>query len=269
MEVYDPRTNAWKEAAPMSTIRVGHEAAVLTVGGQEMLYVVGGYDTQSREKLASTEVYDPRTNAWKAGPSMSTWRKWFGMGLLTTGGQERLYVCGGQSGHSDNSNVEVYDPQTNAWTAAAPMIAGRKNPAAAVLTTGGQEMLYVMGGDSTNARVVVDSVEVYDPRTNVWTAVAPMPTKRHALETAVLTIGGQEMLYALGGAGGRSNPGSKASVEVYDPQTNRWTTVAPMSHVRTHLAAAVLTTSGKEKLYAIGGGKAVDGYDLNSMEVYD
>ena len=150
MEVYDPRTNAWKEAAPMSTIRVGHEAAVLTVGGQEMLYVVGGYDPLSTKKHTSMEVYDPRTNAWKAGPSMSTYRYWFGMGVLTTGGQERLYVAGGRNGHNDNSNVEVYDPQTNAWTAAAPMIAGRYYCAAAVLTTGGQEMLYVLGGDNGN-----------------------------------------------------------------------------------------------------------------------
>ena len=71
-------------------------------------------------------------------------------------------------------------------------------------------MLYAVGGwDGGN---LLSSVEVYDPRTNAWKAVAPMSTKRYGLAASVLTVGGQEQLYAVGGRHGSP----LNSVEVYD-----------------------------------------------------
>ena len=67
-------------------------------------------------------------------------------------------------------------------------------------------------------------------------------------------------LYA---AGGRGHDGRISSVERYDPVTNAWEAVAPMTTVRMTLAAAALDG----KLYAVGGHNGAS--SLSSVERYD
>lgn len=55
-------------------------------------------------------------------------------------------------------------------------------------------------------------------------------------------------IYAIGGFGGKDNQPLK-SVEVYDPQTDKWKPIPSMNQPRRALAAAVLT----DGIYAIGG----------------
>ena len=53
---------------------------------------MGGSDgTQS---LCSTEIYDPETNAWSTGPSMTSCRANVGAAVV----EGRLYAIGGFSG---------------------------------------------------------------------------------------------------------------------------------------------------------------------------
>ena len=69
---------------------------------------------------------------------------------------------------------EVFDPQTNAWTALAPMSTARDGAAMAAV----QGKLYAAGGwDGTNA---LATAEVFDPQQNHWEAVAPMAQVRHS-----------------------------------------------------------------------------------------
>ena len=70
--------------------------------------------------------------------------------------------------------MEVFDPQTNAWKALAPMNTGRSGVAMAAV----QGKLYAAGGwDGTNA---LATAEVFDPQQNHWEAVAPMAQVRHS-----------------------------------------------------------------------------------------
>ena len=63
-----------------------------------------------------------------------------------------------------------------------------------------------------------------------------MPTARDGL--GVAAVGG--MIYAAGGSGRTplGSNGTLAMVEVYDPQTNTWATVAPMSTPRQYFGLA-------------------------------
>jgi len=74
-----------------------------------------------------------------------------------------------------------------------------------------------------------------------WEKGADMPTARETLTTATVN----RKIYAIGG----KNGGFLATVEKYDPKTNRWTEKADMPTSRGYLASAVLN----EKIYAIGG----------------
>ena len=80
------------------------------------------------------------------------------------------------------------------------------------------------------------------------------PRKQHG----VAVLGGK--LYAVGGH--MDAGGDLASVEVYFPATNTWSTVPPMGSVRKQHGVAAIGG----KLYAVGG-DAVEGF--TSTEAFD
>lgn len=59
-----------------------------------------------------------------------------------------------------------YDPQTDVWTAVAPMSISRD--AVGVCLLG--DRLYAVGG--YDGQVYLNTVEAYDPQTNEWTQVS-------------------------------------------------------------------------------------------------
>ena len=82
--------------------------------------------------------------------------------------------------------------------------------------------IYAAGGTQLGG-ARLSSVEVFDPQTNSWAAVAPMSTVRG--DFTLTAVRGK--LYAVGGLAGDNS--ALASVEAYDPGSNQWSAVAPMS----------------------------------------
>ena len=72
--------------------------------------------------------------------------------------------------------------------------------------------LFAIGGGSLFA--IHSECEVYNPRTDRWSGIASMTTRRS--RTAVATVG--NMLFALGGYDGSND---LASAECYNPQFNK------------------------------------------------
>lgn len=94
----------------------------------------------------------------------------------------------------------------------------------------------------------ISSAEVYDPSTDKWTTLASMPTTRCWFQTEV--INGK--INAIGGHNvkvGDSKGKSLSSTEVYDPSTDKWTTLASMSTVRRAFQTEVINN----KIYVFGG----------------
>ncbi|GCB75510.1 hypothetical protein scyTo_0020922, partial [Scyliorhinus torazame] len=120
--------------------------------------------------------------------------------------------------------------------------------------------LYAVGGRDGSS--CLKSVECFDPHTNKWTACALMSKRRGGV--GVATWNG--FLYAIGGHDApASNLTSRLSdcVERYDPKTDTWTSVAPMSVSKDAVGVCLLG----DRLYAVGG---YDGQSyLNSVEAYD
>jgi len=75
-----------------------------------------------------------------------------------------------------------------------------------------------------------------------WTTLAPVPSIRQEISTAVL----DGKIYVI--AGFNSSGGNTNNVEVYDPQTNTWSSAANLPIATNHNAAAVAAG----KLYAFG-----------------
>ncbi|XP_064367347.1 kelch-like protein 5 isoform X2 [Dromaius novaehollandiae] len=206
VECYNPRTKTWSVMPPMSTHRHGLGVAVL----EGPMYAVGGHDGWSY--LNTVERWDPQARQWNFVASMSTPRSTVGVAILNG----KLYAVGGRDGSSCLKSVECFDPHTNKWTLCAQM--SKRRGGVGVTTWNG--FLYSIGGHDAPASNLTsrlsDCVERYDPKTDMWTAVASMSISRDAVGVCLLG----DKLYAVGGYDGQTYLNT---VESYDPQTNEWT----------------------------------------------
>lgn len=170
----------------------------------------------------------------------------------------KLYVfCGLGPAFKPKGLVYEYDPATNAWTEKKPMALPSHHVAFATLNN----KIYAFGGfklpeSGPPAWDPLNNAWEYDPTTDSWKPLAPMPTKRGAAGAAV--VNGK--IYVTGGV--NSLPGVTengvhpsrphnvlATVEEYDPATNTWRERRPMLVARNHHAVAAVG----DKLFVIGG----------------
>jgi N-acetylneuraminic acid mutarotase len=192
----------------------------------------------------------------------------------------KMYVMGGfESGRPPGMNWE-YDPATDKWTKKAPMRLPVHHSALAeyqgkIYMFGGFTA-YVPPGQQFAGWKPVDNSWQYDPATDTWKALAPMPTKRGSPIAEV--VAGK--IYVIGGAipepgsgevviGPRTAARSVGTNEMYDPETNKWTERSSMPTPRNHTYGGAVDG----KIYVIGG--RIDSAfissasDLDIVEEYD
>jgi hypothetical protein len=79
----------------------------------------------------------------------------------------------------------------------------------------------------------LNSVEIYDLQTKIWTNGTSMLTNRYDFDVACIG----SPLYAIGGHDGRI---ILNTVERFDPETSEWTYVTSMINARCTLGVAVI-----------------------------
>ena len=140
------------------------------------------------------------------------------------------------------------------WTSKASMNTARSSPAA--LSYDGQ-VFAIAGLAQDGTRL--GTLEKYDPASNAWTTLLPMPTGRPGL--AFVETG--EMFYALGGEGSTSGRWAP-EVEVYNPATNTWSSKNDWAVPRNDLAYGAING----KIY-LAGGRTGYGGTVATCEEYD
>lgn len=151
--------------------------------------------------------------------------------------------------------ARAQQPQPNTWIRLAPVGEARQEVGVAELNG----RIYFIGGfNRPNGRTgVANTVEAYDPKTDRWQFVAPLPETLH--HTTAVSLGG--FLYVIGGYNTLSfNPVSSAYR--YDPATNTWTAIANLPTRRGALASVVLNG----RIYAVGGNATSALGDLASYD---
>jgi N-acetylneuraminic acid mutarotase len=206
------------------------------------IYAIGGGSSSSTsyasvETYSTVEEYDPATDTWTAKSDMPTARGFHSANVV----DGKIYVIGGSQASSPDSNhvrtVEVYDPATDTWSQNGDM----PTPRGAGFSSVVDGKIYVFGGYGAS-----QSVDEYDPSTDTWTVKSGMPTARHAHCTSAL----DGKIYVIGGyvPGVPGYPGL-ASVEVYDPAADAWTTAPDMPTGRFGPRSCVVDGA----IYVIGG----------------
>lgn len=222
-------------AGRLATPRMNHTATRLADG---RVLVVGGRSTDGLTALASTELFDPKTKKWSAGPPLVVGRTLHTATLLADG---RVLVVGGlaHDGKDGNSrfvaldSAELYDPKTNAFSLTGKLGDARNGHTATVLADG---RVLVVGG-AREQRQHLASVELYDPATGAFTPRRPLALARWMHVAARLSDGSVVVL------GGRSNmpkgEGSGVavgSVERYDVSSGVWHAVPELNEARQRTA---------------------------------
>ncbi len=218
--VYDPVTDAWNTISPLPSERGNGMAAA--VGGK--VYVIGGIPQGGVGTLATNEEYDPATDSWTPKTPLPIARHNSGVAVL----DGLIYILGAQNATEAAKN-SVYDPVNDNWTDLADI----PQPITLPMCAAVDGKIYVIGGQLGGTPTRTGLVQVYNPATPGWeSGFASMPTPRS--DAAVAVVGGLIVV-----AGGYDEVNDRAEVEAYDPATDTWITLAPLSGPRNALEAAV------------------------------
>lgn len=250
-EIYDPVANTFTAVASLAGPRAGHAAATLADG---RVLVAGGttnftdLTTAITSVLNTVEIYNPATNTWAAGPNIGGRRLVPALTLLNnnriliSGGIEVTLLFGIPIALTSTNKAQLYNPATNAWSLAPNMPVGRAYHHDNQVTLADGRVLLAGGvlvPDLTtvaNAASIADA-DLYNPATNTWTST----TMSHARTGHSATRLANGTIVVCGGAEGLvTAPTSLAAVATFDPATNTWTDLAPLTVARVGHTAALL-----------------------------
>lgn len=226
-DVYDPATNKWTQIADLPT-RVTH--AGVAVDGRS-LYVVGGYvgigSTGYNQTFGVTAV-------WKYNVDTNTWSSFTKLPKAMAGGgavviNHTLHYFGGDDSSrndaGDHFAIDLTDANATWQTRAA--LPDPRSHFGTVLLNG---KIYAIGGQHGNdaALTTVTSVNRYDPATNKWSTLAPLPVAVSHFASAAFAIGNRIIV-----AGGETaHEEATNRVTAYDVDSNSWTSLSPLPSAR-------------------------------------
>lgn len=253
-ELFDPATATWTVTAPMRSARYMHRLTLLADG---RVLATGGFSAPGRQ----AEIFDPAAGTWTLTTPMRRHHAVHTATLLRDG---RVLVSGGHGGYDGCQNTtaaaEIYDPTTDVWVSVASMRARRGSHTASLLKDG--RVLVAGGATSACCEGATAAAEIYDPRADRWTYAESMRQPRwgHTANVlsdgSVLVVGG----CCLGANTARSATGDvrPSAPEVYDPETNAWTTTGPMEtdrywHTATRLDGGTVVVAGGLTMPEFGG----------------
>lgn len=215
VDALEPGSQSWTRVSELERPLSGTVVATL----RDRIHVIGGWDPAAYpwNGMDRVRVFDPARGSWADAARLATHR-YYAAGAVLNG---RIHVVGGmfecdiEFCEQPLASHEIYDPATNRWVAGPPMREPRVNPGAAAL----EGKLYVAGGTTGLYRLEspLQSVEVFDPVHNGWSAHTPLPDGGPA---HLVVLGGT--MYALVSTRASAN----SRLYEYDRTRDRWNRVA-------------------------------------------
>ena len=196
----DPAVGEWVAKAPMPTAR----SAGVAVLHDGRIYVAGGRPPRGNDFA----VYDPTADSWEVLPNLPTQRNHI-TGAAIDG---RIHVVGGRQGPGLSPLMttahEVFDPETGAWSAAAPMLRARSGMNG-VMALG---CFHVWGGEGPGG--MFPDHDYYDPRTDQWIRLLDMPVPVHGVYGSAFV---SELIWVPGGGTNIGGNHGSTNNQVYQP----------------------------------------------------
>jgi N-acetylneuraminic acid mutarotase len=254
--------NSWELKKSMPYPQAYAEASVL--GGN--IFVFGSspfnYIAGSNGKYycnCSTQIYDPKTDAWTVKASMPYSAKGFAVASY----KSKIYVFGGAPPAATTGALSVnrvYDPAADTWQTKSPMPMNLSYICANVIS----DKIYIIGGLLGELEYghpkASDATFIYDPTADTWSQGTPIPTGVFRYASAII----DDKIYIIGGIPTNSSPAASPSGQhfnqIYTPETDTWAFAAdPPSPFTFGTAAATTGTMAPKRIYLLGGGV---GYEI-------
>ena len=250
--------DAYREVGSMAEGRAQHTATALAGSARDnenRVLIAGGGGGTILEPLATatTELYEPLTRTFSAGPTMSVARTLHRAVRLDDG--RVLLIGGADSTGVVTTSCELFDPISNTITSTGDLGSPRAGHAATLLPDG---RVLVTGGVAdyvdplTNLVAVLntaqDTGELYDPASGTWSAVAGTMASKHSGHTQTPLPNGT-VLIAGGIQGGALSsllmlpvPVYTGSCSIFDPATDTFLPTGSLLVPRGFHAASVLAS---------------------------
>ncbi|MCK5115546.1 MAG: hypothetical protein KAR44_03035 [Candidatus Aegiribacteria sp.] len=167
-----------------------------------------------------------------------------------------IYLIGGQDSippFTSIPDVEVYDTVTDTWSAVSPMSNARWGLMVSVV----DGKIYAIGGQTGSfmeGYTATDYVEEYDPATDTWTELSPLPTSRGWGGSAVCS----DTIFVFGGYDPEVEE-TGMEVEKFYPATGTWSSDPLMPMYRETFSCIYMNGL----IYIIGG------WDNDLVQAYD
>ncbi len=223
------------------TMKAARQYATAVMLLNTKVWVAGGHTGGT--SLASTELFDPETLSWSAGPALPVARDSHTATVLANG---KVLLVGGLRDFSNFlATTLLFDSATASVSSAEPLATPRAGHTATLRTDG---TVLVCGG--RNETGYLASCETYDPASDAW-APAPALSIPRSNHTCTLLANGELVV-----TGGR-NTAVLASTEVLLKDTTEWRAVADLQPARVaHDALALpwgdlLVTGGQDGTAAV------------------
>jgi N-acetylneuraminic acid mutarotase len=189
-------------------------------------YLVGGFVGDSPGgATAHVWRYDTVADSWTAAPPLPAPRGAGGAAIVGRtihyfGGVDREPGCQCYIDEDEHWALDLTE-QNPAWRPRKPMPGPHNHLAGAGL--GG--IVYAIGGQKGGDQKMGNQarVDAYDPATDSWRSVAPMPVARGHINAAIFTANGS--LWVVGGTENDStsrNGRPSTEVSEFDPLLNSW-----------------------------------------------
>jgi hypothetical protein len=260
-ELYDPASGAFSPTGSMAVGRELHTATLLPDG---TVLITGGVTPSG--PTSEAEIYDPSTGTFKAVGSMTLPRDSHTATLVNVQAGIVLITGGEDAQRHSLASAEIYNPQTQTFTAVANLQTPRKFHTATCFES--CQRVLIAGGDD-NDPILGDSflrsAEIFDftKQPAVSSFTSQMEIAR-VLHTATLLDNGNILL--AGGDQGASPIANTA--EVFSPTTLSFAPVrGTMSASRQEGHSAIPLNNGLGAVL-IAGGDDGNGNTTNTADIY-
>jgi Kelch motif protein len=235
---YDPAARRWTRLAPPAG--PGYVPAYRVLWTGKRLLAFGAFHSVA---------YDPGADAWRALPRP------INLGFAAWTGRQAIGWGGGCCGDAQSNGV-AYDPATGVFrNLPRSPLAPSQGPLGA--WTGTELILFVSGYDPDGKAVRgAARAAAYDPATNRWHRIAPLPLR--GVPMGVAAWDGHELLVVGAGSDARA-------AFAYDPAADRWRRLASLPSARV---GGIAVWAGR-RLLLLGGEDRSGTRNLRDGLAYD
>ena len=215
VDVFRPAQRGWVTGAPLHHPRSDHAATALQDG---RIFVTGG--NADTKLLASTEIYNARTDTWTDAAPMPRGRTQHSAVTLVDG---RVLVAGGIDTNGAATDTSfIYDPRTDSWSGGPRMTIARMQQVVVALPNGD---VLLAGGDGPAS----GTSELFLFGETRFVPSGTLVTPRLVAQGALLPDGRVVLSGGLPLRMHEFQPLSNA--EIWDPKTGLWSALpsAPTS----------------------------------------